>query len=177
MKLYLERLGCVFAPDGTCSNQSDIQDSLQLVSRAVTDAEFLNYRPTITAAAVLYCERLHKGHLPFWPSSLSGLTSYSNARTPELSAAIGGAQRLWKQLVASRQPQQADSPEEDSNAVGGTAAAAAAEEPAAPAADSTPAPPAPAASEAAAADGEGASGPSDKVDVDEVTAQLSAAKV
>lgn len=175
MKLYLERLGCVFAPDGTCSNQSDIHDSLELVSRAVTDNEFLNYRPTITAAAVLYCERLHKGHLPFWPSSLSGLTSYSNARTPELSAAIGGAQRLWKQLVASRQPQQANSPEEDSGAVGG--AAAAAEEPAVPAADSTPAPPAPAASEAAAADAEGAGGPTDKVDVDEVTAQLSAAKV
>ena len=102
LKLYLERLGCVFAADGTCSNQPDIQDCLELVAQAVTDSEFLNYRPTITAAAVLYCERLHKGHLPFWPSSLSGLTSYSNARTPELSAAIGGAQRLWKQLAVGR---------------------------------------------------------------------------
>ena len=35
---------------------TDILDSLELVSRAVTDNEFLNYRPTITAAAVLYCE-------------------------------------------------------------------------------------------------------------------------
>jgi pentatricopeptide repeat domain-containing protein 1 len=103
LKLYLERLGCVFGPDGTCTHQLDVKDCLQLVSRAVTDNEFLNYRPTITAAAVLYCERLHKGHLPFWPSSLSGLTSYSNARTPELSAAISGAQRLWKLLVAGQQ--------------------------------------------------------------------------
>lgn len=102
LKLYLERLGCVFGPDGTCKNQEGIQDCLDLVARAVTDGEFLNYRPTITAAAVLYCERLHKGQLPFWPSSLSGLTSYSNARTPELSAAIGGAQRLWKQLATAR---------------------------------------------------------------------------
>lgn len=93
----------MFGPDGTCTNQLDVKDCLQLVSRAVTDNEFLNYRPTITAAAVLYCERLHKGHLPFWPSSLSGLTSYSNARTPELSAAISGAQRLWELLVAGQQ--------------------------------------------------------------------------
>jgi pentatricopeptide repeat domain-containing protein 1 len=177
MKLYLERLGCVFAPDGTCSNQPDIQDSLELVSRAVTDNEFLNYRPTITAAAVLYCERLHKGHLPFWPSSLSGLTSYSNARTPELSAAIGGAQRLWKQLVASRQPQQQQASAEEDGAA--AAAAAAGEEPAAAAAaDSTPTFPAPAASEAAAADGQGgADASADKAGVEEVTAQLSAAKV
>lgn len=151
LKLYLERLGCVFGRDGTCSNQADIQDTLELIARAVTDNEFLNYRPTITAAAVLYCERLHKGHLPFWPSSLSGLTSYSNARTPELSAAIGGAQRLWKQLVASRQPQ--------ASADGSTAAAAGADE-------ST--------KEGGKQAEDGAAG---KADVDGVTAQLAAAKV
>lgn len=94
----------MFAPDGSCSKQEDIQECLELVARAASDNEFLNYRPTITAAAVLYCVRLHKGCLPFWPSSLQGLTSYSNARTPELSAAIGGAQRLWKQLLMARHP-------------------------------------------------------------------------
>jgi pentatricopeptide repeat domain-containing protein 1 len=157
LKLYLQRLGCVFAPDGTCANQEDILDVLELVARAVTDNEFLNYRPTITAAAVLYCERLHKGHLPFWPSSLSGLTSYSNARTPELSAAIGGAQRLWKQLVQSRQPASVTEAAADRAAVGAAGEASA---------------PADAAGEKDA--DISAAG---KVDVEEVTAQLAAAKV
>lgn len=98
LKLYLERLGFKFKPDGTCDKQGTITDLLELVSRAAMDKEFLNYRPTITAAAVLYCDRLQKGLLPFWPSSLATLTGYSNARTAELAAAISGAQRLCKQL-------------------------------------------------------------------------------
>jgi hypothetical protein len=106
LKLYLERLGFTPQPDGSCSSSSSSQaavsDTIDLVSRAAMDAEFLNYRPTITAAAALYCERLQKGLLPFWPSSLAGLTGYSNARTPELAAAINGAQRLIKALTISK---------------------------------------------------------------------------
>jgi hypothetical protein len=109
LKLYLERLGFSFQPDGSCSSpQEAITDTIDLVSRAAMDAEFLNYRPTITAAAVLYCQRLQKGLLPFWPSSLATLTGYSNARTPELAAAINGAQRLIKQLVGSKRGEIAD---------------------------------------------------------------------
>jgi pentatricopeptide repeat domain-containing protein 1 len=156
LKLYLERLGCVFAPDGTCANQEDIQDVLELVARTVTDNEFLNYRPTITAAAVLYCERLHKGHLPFWPSSLAGLTSYSNAHTPELSAAIGGAQRLWKQLVASRQP--ASTEVAADGAAAGTAGEAAA-------------------TAGAAGENDADKAAAGKTEVEEATAQLAAVKV
>lgn len=163
LKLYLERLGCVFAPDGTCSTQEDVQDCLELVARAVTDSEFLNYRPTITAAAVLYCERHCKGQLPYWASSLSGLTSYSNARTPELSAAIGGVQRLLKQMLAARRK------------------AAAGE-------DADGAPPAAAdegSNAAAEAEGEDdaavkvtdAAAASSKAEVEDVAAQLAAAKV
>eukprot|EP00878_Enallax_costatus_P010093 GHUV01010535.1.p1 GENE.GHUV01010535.1~~GHUV01010535.1.p1 ORF type:complete len:668 (+),score=216.47 GHUV01010535.1:1319-3322(+) len=102
LKLYLERLGCTFKPDGTSENDETIVDLLELVSRAAMDKEFLNYRPTITAAAVLYCDRLQKGLLPFWPSSLATLTGYSNARTAELAAAISGAQRLCKQLLQTK---------------------------------------------------------------------------
>lgn len=96
LKLYLERLGYTFKPDGSCEDQESIADLLELTSRAAMDKEFLNCRPTITAAAILYCDRLHKGLLPFWPSSLATLTGYSNARTAELAAAISGAQRLCK---------------------------------------------------------------------------------
>jgi pentatricopeptide repeat domain-containing protein 1 len=76
------------------------------------DQEFLNYRPTITAAAVLYCNRLQQGRLPFWPSSLAGLTGYSNAQTPELAAAIVGARRVSKQLVAASNQQKAEATDE-----------------------------------------------------------------
>jgi hypothetical protein len=186
LKLYLERLGCVFAPDGTCSNQAAIQGCLELVAHAATDNEFLNYRPTITAAAVLYSERLHKGQLPFWPSSLSGLTGYSNARTPELSAAINGAQRLWKALAGSKQ-------KPDSSSEAAAAADGASQEAAAPAGDAAAAErrvsdtkPAAAGPEsgapAAAPAGDTAATPTAataeaQADVEEATAKLAAAKV
>jgi hypothetical protein len=125
LKLYLERLGVTFQPDGSCSTPQDASTAtINLVSRAVMDAEFLNYRPTITAAAVLYCQRLQQGLLPFWPSSLAGLTGYSNARTPELAAAINGAQRLLKQLAGGKVSEAASA----ANTAGAASSAAAAGE-------------------------------------------------
>jgi hypothetical protein len=50
---------------------------------------------------VLYCCRLQRGLLPFWPSALAGLTGYSNAHTPELAAAISGTQRLYHKMKAA----------------------------------------------------------------------------
>jgi hypothetical protein len=195
LKLYLERLGCVFGTDGTCDSFDNIQDSLDLVARAASDNEFLNYRPTITAAAVLYCERLHKGKLPFWPSSLCGLTSYSNARTPELSAAISAAQRLWKQLAgpcqqpaqaadtaADSAPAAADSPPAAAPAAADGNASAAAVAAAAPPAEAQQAPVsssdtgrAPAAP--AAAEAPGGDAAKDATEVAHVTEQLAAATV
>lgn len=159
---------------------------MELVAHAVTDNEFLNYRPTITAAAVLYSERLHKGQLPFWPSSLSGLTSYSNARTPELSAAINGAQRLWKALAGAKHASSseaapaataADVPE--AAAVPAAAAddgAAAAERRASDAA-AGPESGAPAAAPAGDAAAAVAATAEAQADVEEATAKLAAAKV
>jgi hypothetical protein len=54
----------------------------------------LNYRPSITAAAAVYVARMQLGRLPYWPTALSALTGYSDGCTPELAAAIRGAQRL-----------------------------------------------------------------------------------
>jgi hypothetical protein len=53
---------------------------------------------------VLYCSRLQRGLLPFWPAALASLTGYSNAHTPELAAAIGGTQRLYYKMRAAPVP-------------------------------------------------------------------------
>lgn len=109
LRLYLERLDCQPEPDGA---SNDLQGVYELNVHILKDQEFLNYRPTITAAAVLYCNRLQQGRLPFWPSSLAGLTGYSNAQTPELAAAIVGARRVCKQLVAASNQQKAEATDE-----------------------------------------------------------------
>ena len=66
----------------------------RLPPQVATDPEFLNYRPTVAAAAVLRTDRLLRGVAPPWPTSLQLLTGYSDSGlTPELSAAITAAQR------------------------------------------------------------------------------------
>lgn len=37
---------------------------------------FLNCRPSVIAAALLYVERRSRGIIPFWPSMLAKLTGY-----------------------------------------------------------------------------------------------------
>ena len=49
---------------------------------------FLNCRPSVIAAAVIYAERRARGIIPFWPSMLAKLSGYDNMSTPELSVAI-----------------------------------------------------------------------------------------
>ena len=55
---------------------------------------FLNCRPSVIAAAIIYAERRARGIIPFWPSMLSKLTHYQDMSTPELSVAIKAAQVL-----------------------------------------------------------------------------------
>ncbi len=49
---------------------------------------FLNCRPSVIAAAVIYAERRARGIIPFWPYMLAKLSGYDNMSTPELSVAI-----------------------------------------------------------------------------------------
>lgn len=58
------------------------------VTEALTDMAFLNCRPSVIAAAVIYAERRARGIIPFWPSMLAKLSGYDNMSTPELSVAI-----------------------------------------------------------------------------------------
>ena len=58
------------------------------VNEALTDMAFLNCRPSVIAAAVIYAERRARGIIPFWPYMLAKLSGYDNMSTPELSVAI-----------------------------------------------------------------------------------------
>lgn len=42
---------------------------------------------------MLFADRKSRGLAPYWPSALASLTGYSLSGTPELAAAVNGAQR------------------------------------------------------------------------------------
>lgn len=64
-----------------------------LLDAALLDDEFLNYRPSATAAAALYAHRLRRGDTPPWPTAAAALTGYADLQHPELAAAVGAVQR------------------------------------------------------------------------------------
>ena len=65
----------------SCCFDSSLFPSLQgkafsLVRESVSEITFLNCRPSVIAAAIIYAERRARGIIPFWPSMLSKLTGY-----------------------------------------------------------------------------------------------------
>jgi hypothetical protein len=62
---------------------STLSRIMQLARAALCDAQCLNFRPTVTAAALLYCQRLSCGLLPFWCVSLPNV--HVCARIPRQS--------------------------------------------------------------------------------------------
>lgn len=67
--LYLQRLGGSLA--GTPSLAGRTLPALQA---ALTNVNFAGLRPSLTAAAVLYADRLARGRVPAWPAALAALT-------------------------------------------------------------------------------------------------------
>ena len=49
------------------------------VTQSLPDIAFLNCRPSVIAAAIVYAERRSRGIIPFWPSMLSKLSAYQVA--------------------------------------------------------------------------------------------------
>lgn len=96
MELYLERLGGTHVViDGDTAAATAMGGRAKQLSRdALIDMAFLNCRPSVIAAALLYVERRSRGAIPFWPSMLAKLTGYQDMSTPELSVAIKAAQRV-----------------------------------------------------------------------------------
>ena len=79
-------------------------NAFTLVAESVTEITFLNCRPSVIAAAVIYAERRARGIIPFWPSMLAKLTGYQDMSTPELSVAIKAAQRMCNRLARPATP-------------------------------------------------------------------------
>ncbi|KAL4419865.1 hypothetical protein ABPG75_006963 [Micractinium tetrahymenae] len=127
LKLYLERIGGDTSADAEKANSA--RSPFRLLHETLADGEFLNYRPSVVAAAVLYVERKSRGMAPYWPTALSTLTGYSLQSTPELAAAVAGAQRLFDKLqvpsaVWSFQPSAPNSKDGSSAAADSAAALA-----------------------------------------------------
>ncbi len=54
---------------------------------SLTDMAFLNCRPSVIGAAILYVERRAQGMIPFWPTMLAKLTGYQ--------VGLGSTLRHW----------------------------------------------------------------------------------
>ncbi|KAI8105723.1 hypothetical protein M9434_000305 [Picochlorum sp. BPE23] len=92
VKLFMERLGTEQLPKAAAD--ALMGDAKGLCLDCVSDTAFLNCRPSITAAAVIYVDRRNRGIIPFWPSSLAKLSGYTDVSALELSIAIKSAQRI-----------------------------------------------------------------------------------
>ena len=92
VKLLLERLGAENM--SAVASQAISGDALALCTDCISDTAFLNCRPSIVAAAVVYADRRSRGVIPFWPSALAKLTGYVDVSALELSVAIKTAQRI-----------------------------------------------------------------------------------
>jgi hypothetical protein len=88
--LYLERLGHSFLSPRSQHGLSGLAKIL--VSGSLYDGTFLNCRPSVVAAAVLYAERRLRGCIPFWPSMLAKLTGHQDMSSPELAVAVSPPQ-------------------------------------------------------------------------------------
>ncbi|CAD7704480.1 unnamed protein product, partial [Ostreobium quekettii] len=92
LKLYLERLGTNFLDPRSCAQVAG--NACALIEDSMVDVTFLNCRPSVVAAAIMYAERRSRGIIPFWPSMMAKLTGYQDMSSPELTVAIRGAQKL-----------------------------------------------------------------------------------
>ncbi|GMH32210.1 hypothetical protein BSKO_00044 [Bryopsis sp. KO-2023] len=84
-KLYMEWLGYEAVPEWSAPAAIHIQSML---SDALSSPAFLNFRPSVLAAAILYHDRSTRGWVPYWPTSLAQITGYGDVTSPEMRGAI-----------------------------------------------------------------------------------------
>lgn len=72
---------------------SDGESVFRSLREALLSTEFVNFRPSVVAAALLYMDRECKGKVKLWPSSLMHLTGISITDI-DFQAALYAARRL-----------------------------------------------------------------------------------
>eukprot|EP00884_Botryococcus_braunii_P006594 jgi/Botrbrau1/15936/Bobra.0088s0002.1 len=85
INLYLERLGCDFQDARVVSHLAG--EALLMMSEVIFQDEFLDFSPSLVAAAVLVVARRASGAWPFWPSALAILTGKTSSTMIYRSAA------------------------------------------------------------------------------------------
>jgi len=91
MKLYFERLGY---SSKSISSYPVVGSAFHLLQAALLHPDFLNFRPSVTAAALLHHDRKARGRVKFWPTALAHLTDVHNVETPEFLGALQAASQL-----------------------------------------------------------------------------------
>ncbi|KAK9810087.1 hypothetical protein WJX72_004590 [[Myrmecia] bisecta] len=94
LHLYLERLGCDFQDPKARHRLAG--PAMTLMAEAVFVPTFLQYRPSLVAAAVLYTARRAQGTYPFWPAALGMLTGYTDPLQGEFAACVSAAGELLR---------------------------------------------------------------------------------
>ncbi|GMH35501.1 hypothetical protein BSKO_03369 [Bryopsis sp. KO-2023] len=91
MKLYFERLGY---NSKMTSDYHAVGSVFNLLQDALLRHEFLNFRPSVVAAALLFHDRKARGRVKFWPSSLAHLTDIHDTASAEFLGALQAAMSL-----------------------------------------------------------------------------------
>ena len=97
VQVYLERIGCDFKDPESVELMLALPS--RLMAEALSDASFLNCRPSIVAAGILYTSRRARGIVPYWPSVLAKMTGYSDMNAPEVAVAVKASQRLYSKIT------------------------------------------------------------------------------
>lgn len=71
------------------------------VTQSLPDIAFLNCRPSVIAAAIVYAERRSRGIIPFWPSMLSKLSGYQARCSPCPLQTCSGAMAACVECLSS----------------------------------------------------------------------------
>ena len=76
-------------------------DAFALLYQGLADPVLLEYKPSLTAAAMLASCRCAAGIVPFWPATLESLTGYREQHAADFGSAMAAVGNLMTILYTS----------------------------------------------------------------------------
>lgn len=76
-------------------------DSFALLYQGLADPALLEYKPSLTAAAMLASCRCAAGIVPFWPATLETLTGYREQHAAQFGSAMAAVGNLMTLVYTS----------------------------------------------------------------------------